>query len=644
MTRSDDHALIGRVIDGRYTITEHVARGGMASVFQAHDERLDRTVAVKIMHPGLGEEFQERFVREARSAARLNHSHIVSVFDQGSDGDLTYLVMEYVDGPTLRDVMRAEATMPPQRALAITEEMLIGLSAAHTAGIIHRDIKPENVLITRSGRAKVVDFGLARAVSSATTATSHTLIGTISYLAPEIVVNEGSDARSDVYACGAMLYEMLTGLKPHDGDSPIQIAYKHVHQDIAAPSETIESVPDYVDALVARATARDRDRRAADATVMLEHTRRAQAALHDGSDQDPELAAAIAAGAVPEHRQYPVGAGPDSGQMPDTTEHTLRWDPSAPPAGTRRPPAETGGHDFALRQKRRRRRGAVWLAVAILIALLAAAGGWYYGVGRYDSAPNLVGSTWDQAQASAKDAGFKTHLDHRAYSETVPADVVISTDPSAGSKILPGSTIEVIVSKGKERYYLPDDLAGMPLDKARDKIEERHLKVGEVSEKYHEKIAKGNVIKAKDYSPKDALKRDTTVDLVVSKGRKPIEIPEVVGKPLPKAKQDLQAAGFKVTTSKKFDDDADKNTVIAQDPRGGTGYKNDTIALTVSKGPERVKVPDVVGMRKDEATKKLEDAGFKVDAFGPGNFKVRHQSPSEGTKVKPGRKINITFF
>src|SRR5699024_7216309 len=159
----------------------------------------------------------------------------------GSDGDLTYLVMEYVDGPTLRDVMRAEATMPPQRALAITEEMLIGLSAAHTAGIIHRDIKPENVLITRSGRAKVVDFGLARAVSSATTATSHTRIGTISYLAPEIVVNEGSDARSDVYACGAMLYEMLTGLKPHDGDSPIQIAYKHVHQDIAAPSEDRKS-------------------------------------------------------------------------------------------------------------------------------------------------------------------------------------------------------------------------------------------------------------------------------------------------------------------------------------------------------------------------------------------------------------------
>lgn len=640
MTTSDDHALIGRVIDGRYTITEHVARGGMASVFQAHDERLDRTVAVKIMHQGLGEEFQERFVREARSAARLNHSHIVSVFDQGSDGELTYLVMEYVDGPTLRDVMRAEAPMPAQRALAITEEMLIGLSAAHTAGIIHRDIKPENVLITRSGRAKVVDFGLARAVSSATTATSHTLIGTISYLAPEIVVNEGSDARSDVYACGAILYEMLTGHKPHDGDSPIQIAYKHVHQDIAAPSETVGAVPDYVDALVARATARDRERRAADATVMLEHTRRAQDDLHDGIDHDPELAAAIAAGTGP----TPNSDVPDPAPVSDTAEHTLRWDPTVPPPTTRRSSPETVGYDYTARQKRRRRRGAVWLAVAILIALLAAAGGWYYGVGRYDSAPNLVGSTWDQARASAQKSGFKTHLDRRAYSETVPADVVISTDPEAGSKLLPGSTIEVIVSKGKERYYLPDDLAGMPLDKARDKIEERHLKVGEISEKFHEKIAKGDVIKAKEYSPKDALKRDTTVDLVVSKGRKPIDIPDVVGESLSDAEQALQGSGFKVTTSKKFDDDADKNTVISQDPRGGTGYKNDTISLTVSKGPERVKIPDVVGMRKDEATEKLEDAGFKVDAFGPGNFKVRHQSPSEGTKVKPGRKVNITFF
>ncbi|MBC7596855.1 MAG: serine/threonine protein kinase, partial [Kineosporiaceae bacterium] len=233
-----DEALIGRVLDERYVIGQRIARGGMASVFMATDRRLDRVVAVKVMHSGMGDDrqFTERFVREARSAAKLNHPNVVAVFDQGSDGEVTYLVMEYVPGNTLRDVMREECPMPPRRALALMEKILIALSAAHAAHIIHRDVKPENVLITPTGEIKVADFGLARAVSAATTATGGTLIGTVSYLAPEIVVNDGADARSDVYACGALLYEMLTGLKPHAGESPIQVAYKHVHEDIAAPS------------------------------------------------------------------------------------------------------------------------------------------------------------------------------------------------------------------------------------------------------------------------------------------------------------------------------------------------------------------------------------------------------------------------
>ncbi len=238
MTVTGDEALVGRVLNDRYLIGDRIARGGMASVFRAVDRRLDRDVAIKVMHHGLGDDqqFTDRFVREAKSAAKLNHRNVVSVFDQGKDGDVTYLVMEYVPGRTLRDIMREESPMPSYRALELLEQVLIALSAAHAAKIIHRDVKPENVLITPDGEVKVADFGLARAVSAATTATGGTLIGTVSYLAPEIVTNDGADARSDIYACGAMLYEMLTGLKPHAGESPIQVAYKHVHEDIGKPS------------------------------------------------------------------------------------------------------------------------------------------------------------------------------------------------------------------------------------------------------------------------------------------------------------------------------------------------------------------------------------------------------------------------
>ena len=293
--------LVGRLLDGRYRILARVARGGMASVYEATDTRLDRTVAVKVMHPGLGDdqEFAQRFVREARAAARLNHPHVVGVYDQGddtSDGtDTIFLVMEYVPGHTLRDVLRKESPMPPARALALLEPVVSALAAAHRAGLVHRDVKPENVLIAdeaHGGTVKVADFGLAKAVSADTqhTATGGVLIGTVSYLAPELVIDGRSDARADVYACGVVLYELLTGRKPHEGESPIQVAYRHVHHDVPMPSLVEPGIPDYVDALVARATSRDRDQRPADATVLLHHLHRVGQALREGLESDPELA------------------------------------------------------------------------------------------------------------------------------------------------------------------------------------------------------------------------------------------------------------------------------------------------------------------------------------------------------------------
>ena len=262
--------LVGRLLDGRYQITERLARGGMATVYRAVDTRLTRTVAVKVMHVGLGDdaEFARKFDREARAAARLAHPNVVAVFDQGSDlieghSSRPYIVMEHVDGYTLRDVINREAPMLPLRALEVIEPVLAALAAAHDAGLVHRDVKPENVLISDRGQIKVADFGLAKAISSQTsTATQGLLIGTVSYLPPELVVSGQADARSDVYSTGVVLFELLTGRKPHTGDTPIQVAYAHVHADVPAPSRypTAGPVPPYLDALVARATVPDGQR------------------------------------------------------------------------------------------------------------------------------------------------------------------------------------------------------------------------------------------------------------------------------------------------------------------------------------------------------------------------------------------------
>src|SRR5690348_14449340 len=288
----------GRLLEGRYRIGPRIARGGMASVYEATDIRLDRTVAVKVMHPGLGDDddFAARFVREARAAARLTHPNVVGVFDQGDDDGTVFLVMELVPGHTLRDVIRKESPLPPSRALAVLDPVLSALAAAHRAGLILRDVKPENVLIADDGRVKVADFGLAKAVSADTqhTATGGVLIGTVSYLAPELVVDGRADARADVYAAGVVLYELLTGRKPHEGASPIQVAYKHVHEDVPSPSTVVPDLPAYVDALVARATARDRSHRPADARVLLHQVHRVRQALDEGVPDDPELVADLA--------------------------------------------------------------------------------------------------------------------------------------------------------------------------------------------------------------------------------------------------------------------------------------------------------------------------------------------------------------
>ena len=659
MPVTGDDALVGRLLDRRYLVGDRIARGGMASVFLGTDQRLDRRVAIKVMHSGLGDDgtFTQRFEREARAAAKLNHRGVVAVFDQGHDGDVTYLVMEYVPGRTLRDVMRDEAPMPARRALGLLADVLAALNVAHRENLIHRDVKPENVLITPDGEVKVADFGLSRAVSSATTATGGTLMGTVSYLAPEIVLNDGVDRRSDVYACGAMLFEMLTGEKPHTGDTPIHVAYKHVHEDIAAPSSVVPGLPDYVDALVARATARDRAQRSADAGVLLHHVRMVIGALDAGLAADPELVADLAPRAPLEADEeatapIPVGGAPAAVAAAGAdAEPTMQWstqdwhddeddepqehgDPDDAP-----PTHEEYGQVAALRADARRGR-ALLIGVVILAVLLAGLGYWL-GVGRYAETPQLVGRSEAQAVAEAEEAGFELTVGRRAFSETAPLGTVISTDPAAGDRLLPGSTITAVVSKGVERYEVPRTKGLTPEELERE-LEPLTLQVGEVTEVFSDSVEEGRIVRPVSHSAGDSVRRGTTIDFEISKGPEPIEIADQSGRSREQAVEALEAAGFRVAVEEEFSDDVDRGDVISQDPDGGTGVRGDTITVVVSQGPEEVDVPDVRGESEERATEILEEAGFEVRVRNvlPGDT-VLAQTPDAGETQRFGSRVTI---
>ncbi|WP_310962954.1 Stk1 family PASTA domain-containing Ser/Thr kinase [Nocardioides terrisoli] len=667
--------LIGRVLDGRYRVGARIARGGMAVVHEATDLRLDRTVAVKVMHAGLADdgEFVARFEREARSAARLAHHNVVAVFDQGDDEGTLFLVMEYVPGITLRDLIRKDAPMPPARALALLDPVLRALSAAHHAGMIHRDVKPENVLLPDDGGpdgVKVADFGLARAINAETqhTATGGVLIGTVSYLAPELVTSGRADARADVYAAGVLLYEMLTGAKPHQADSPIQVAYKHVHEDIPPPSAAVPGIPTYVDALVARATARDPSQRPADAGVMLHQLRRVRQALDHGVTDDPELTADLA----------PLRHGPDATDeipLPDVeaTSHlpSRIIDPSTPggaddmfkvadafgPSATGapatvavRPPADpvpvTGrvvAHPGPPYRPRRRRRGPLLLAVLLVLVLLVGLGTWYFGIARYTVTPGVIDLSQSAASAKLQKAGLRMTVSGREYSETVARGAVTSTSPDAGERILKHGTVSVVISRGPERHKVPR-VRGMTLDRAQAAIQDSKLAFGRALMQYNEKVPQGQVIRS-DPAAGTELRRDTAVDVVVSKGPKPITIPDFTGRSATKAKNRLSDLGFKVSDTSQFSDSVPAGKVVSQSPASGTGHRGDAIELVVSKGPELVTVPSLQGKSYDDAAATLESLGLqprrRESPFYIGLNRVAHVSPSPGARVRKGSVVTL---
>lgn len=444
--------LVGQVLDGRYRVDARIAVGGMATVYRALDTRLDRVLALKVMHPALAADgtFVERFIREAKSVARLAHPNVVQVFDQGTDGSYVYLAMEYVAGCTLRDVLRERGALQPRAALDILEPVLAALGAAHRAGFVHRDMKPENVLIGDDGRVKVADFGLVRSVNTVTSTTG-AVLGTVSYLSPEQIEQPGTaDARVDVYACGVVLYEMLTGDRPHDGDSPAVVLYKHLHEDVPPPSAVVPGLPYELDELVASATARTPDLRPYDAVALLAQTREAHGRL--SADQldavPPQALAAEYAGA--ENRTSVIPRTLTVPRLLPVNEdepvyHRTSRLESPPPPPSRRGRSSGGP-----------RRGPLLIVAAILLALGLGAGIWYINSGQFTQVPALLTKTEAQARDRLDEAGLETGKVAYAYSDTVKRGTVISTDPGVGARIRNHDSVSITVSRGPQTVKVPD--------------------------------------------------------------------------------------------------------------------------------------------------------------------------------------------
>ncbi|MER5514767.1 Stk1 family PASTA domain-containing Ser/Thr kinase [Streptomyces sp. NPDC002763] len=632
--------LVGQVLDGRYRVDARIAVGGMATVYRALDVRLDRVLALKVMHPALAADgsFVERFIREAKSVARLAHPNVVQVFDQGTDGPYVYLAMEYVAGCTLRDVLRERGALQPRAALDILEPVLAALGAAHRAGFVHRDMKPENVLIGDDGRVKVADFGLVRSVGSVTNTTG-AVLGTVAYLAPEQVESGAADPRVDVYACGVVLYEMLTGEKPHDSDSPAVILYKHLHEDVPPPSAAVPGLAHELDELVARGTARSPEVRPYDAVALLALVREARAALRDEQlDAVPPQALAEAhdiAGdrtsviprslAVP--RPLPVNE-PD-----DRVVMTSRFE--APPVPERRHGA-----------RRRSRRGLVTLVVAVLVLFGAGTGIWYINSGQFTKVPPLLSKTEAQATARLKEAGLDIKKVEHAYSDTVRRGTVISTDPAAGKRIRSNDSVTLTISDGPETVKVPD-VQGRTQARARALLKAEGLEPGMVTREFSDDVPKGSVIST-DPGAGTERHAGTAIALVVSKGS-PVDVPDVTGDDLDDARQELQEAGLKVTVSAtEVTSEYDQGQVARQTPVGDAqAAEGDTVTLTLSKGPEMVEVPSVVGATVDDATKLLEQSGFQVKEdrglLGLFGDTVKRQSVDAGEQAPKGSTITITI-
>ncbi|MEV7554060.1 PASTA domain-containing protein [Amycolatopsis sp. NPDC089917] len=683
MTRTDP-TLVGTLLEGRYRVDKLLARGGMSSVYRGVDTRLDRQVAIKIMDPRFADDrsFVERFEREARSAARLHHPHVVAVHDQGFDtpggeeSGRAFLVMELVDGGTLRELLSERGPLDVALALSIAEPVLSALAAAHAAGLVHRDVKPENVLIGRGGAAlsggvvKVGDFGLVRAIASAGTTSSSVILGTVAYVSPEQVATGATTSSGDVYSAGILLYEMLTGRAPYTGDTALSVAYRHVNDDVPRPSELRPGIPPMLDELILRATRRDPGQRPADAAAFLAELNHLRTAVGIPAVPVPVPLPADAGRETDAERTTPgipaVPAGPSAATtvLPPVAEATMpvsgprgtqamqreQQFPAAQPPRTPPPRPKPPADDEDQPQSRKRLYVMIAAAVLVLGGLIGAFAFILNDTGPTSSSvPKLAGMN----QAAAGDALRTAKLTPaytEEYSDTAAQHTVIRSDPAAGTSLAPGATVNVVLSKG--RPIVPDIQAGTSQQDAEAAIKAAQLTPVQGEQEYSD-VAKNKVIRV-DPSPGSQLNIGGQVTVILSKGPEPLPpVPDVTGQTKDAAFQILQQAGFQpFQAGEEFSEQFGAGQVIRTDPKGGGKASNRRIGVFVSNS---VEVPNVTFKRMEEAIQILRQAGLDADREGRGNGNghgggnggfdfVLQQDPQPGTKVPKGTKVKLRGF
>jgi beta-lactam-binding protein with PASTA domain/predicted Ser/Thr protein kinase len=581
----------------------------MGEVYRAHDAVLGREVAVKVLHPQLAGDrgFVDRFRREARAAAILNHPNIVGVYDWGSTDGTYFMVMEFVQGTNLRALLNQYERLEPAQVIEIALPVLAALEQAHGHGIVHRDIKPENILIARDGVVKVADFGLARAYADSYVSQAEgTVTGTVQYLSPEQIHGEPADPRTDLYALGVVMFELLTGSPPFAGETSLAIAYQHLSGRVPAPSTVVPGIPRALDVAVTGATDRDRNRRPPSARSMAQELRRA--------DVPPAPAVAELAGQLP-------AAEP----VPDERATTVTIPRAKSPRARRA----------------RRFRFAIVLLGTILLLAGAAAAAWVYAVPHYTHVPGIGGLTIAQAEVKLRDAGLDVRAGQGVFSSTVKSGFVIDSNPPPGSKIRKGAVVTLIPSLGPELIGVPD-VQGKKLADAKKAITDAGLKPN-VEQEFSDTVKKGLVIRQSP-DPGVKIEKGKAVTITVSSGPAPVAIPDVSGKTKDEAKAILEARDFKVTFTEAFSTTVKKGDAVGTDPPAGTkAAKGSEVTLIVSKGPESFKMPDVVGMTVEDATKKLEDLGLKVNVIDVPGFSgvVVLQKPDAGKTVHQGDTVSI---
>ena len=630
--------LTGELIDNRYLLQRLIASGGMATIYAGMDTRLDRPVAVKIMHAHLAndEAFVSRFIKEAKATAALSHPNIVSIQDQGwNEGGppAVFLVMELVEGSTLRDFLNQHGVVSIEQMFQLMTPVISALAAAHKIGIIHRDIKPENILISKDGRVKVADFGLARnmAIGQTMTVESSVVLGSVSYLSPEQVQRGVADARSDIYAVGIVLFEMLTGGKPYEGETPIQIAYRHVNDRIPTLQSIKSDIPITISELVHAATAPNPDHRPKDAEELLNKFREIQAQIDPKKrqmslelDLPPSMMKSVT-------KRGKVSVGSALEGLKEKTSQLI----STKPIKVSKPEDSIGTKKRKVSKRVKRNR-----IIALLLLIGLVFGGFrLLNIGKI-SVPSLVGMSQTEASKSLEPLGLDLEIIEEVFSEDIPKGRVIASEPGGGGKISPDEKVGLILSKGQERILIPR-LNGLTPDVASAQLSSLGLTVGEINEIFDMKIAAGYVIATE---PKEtmAVKRKAIVNLIVSKGVEQISLQSYVGKGGEQALSELTEMGFDVDAAYKFSDSVFKGQVISQSPEKMESIgKGSKINLTISKGPEFVFVPNVLGKNKNDASLDLENLGLRVKIKGSG--KVNNISPAIGAKVKQGAVITLTL-